>query len=196
MRVIAGNARRTVLVAPDGQNTRPTADRAKEGLFNILAPRIRGARFLDTFCGSGAIGVEALSRGASQAVFVDCSQAAIRAVRSNLSKTRLSESAVVLETSAKNAIARLAAQNQQFDIIFIDPPYGSGFLQQTLAQISQSKLLTESGIIIAETDTVETDTIDNEKTDDLMPIESRTYGRTKFMFFEWTSWGQNETVCC
>ncbi|MCL1845462.1 MAG: 16S rRNA (guanine(966)-N(2))-methyltransferase RsmD [Defluviitaleaceae bacterium] len=178
MRVIAGKARRTALVAPDGQNTRPTSDRAKEGLFNILAPEIRAARFLDMFCGSGAIGIEALSRGAAESVFVDNSFLAIHAVRKNLSKTKLSDSkAEIFETTAEDAIARLAAQNRRFDIIFLDPPYDS-YNSESLRQIIDKlrKILAEDGVIIAET----------EAADLPEATQTRTYGRTKFLFINAT----------
>lgn len=175
MRVIAGTARRTMLVAPPGDSTRPTADRAKEGLFNILAATEQtiGARFLDLFCGSGAIGIEALSRGAAEAVFVDYDAAAIKAARANLAKTRL-PNAEVLQMTAEAAIARLSAQNRSFDVIFLDPPYDSGLLPQTLEQITQAGILAEGGVIIAETDAK----------DPRETPETRTYGRTKFLFYK------------
>jgi len=171
LRVIAGKAKRTLLVAPEGLNTRPTADRAKEGLFNILAPRVRGARFLDMFCGSGAIGIEALSRGAAEAVFVENSPAAISALRKNLAKTRLSD-AEIFELPVETAVSRFSTNGRKFDIIFLDPPYGFDFLPVSEART----LLAEGGIIIVETDS-------SFPAGDLTPHDVRLYGRTKFLFF-------------
>ena len=179
MRVIAGSAKRTVLTAPEGLNTRPTSDRAKESLFSILGEKVRGARFLDIFCGSGAIGIEALSLGAASAVFVDNSPHAIKALTANLTKTRLNHNAEVLHMSVDNAIQKL--ENRQFDIIFLDPPYGTNLVipaLKNLWQKHQNQLLAENGLIIAETDSKEFPDIPEDFT-----LEStREYGRTKFLF--------------
>jgi 16S rRNA (guanine966-N2)-methyltransferase len=159
-------------------DTRPTSDRAKENLFNILAPEIRGSRFLDIFCGSGAIGIEALSRGAKEAVFVENSPPALKAVKQNLEKTKLQQNAEILELSVEQAITRLSTKSRQFDIIFLDPPYDSPLLAQTLEQLRQSNLLAENGQIVAETDT-------RSPFDVFVKSGSthRIYGRTMFLFF-------------
>jgi len=176
LRVIAGSARRTNLIAPEGLNTRPTSDRAKESLFSILADRICGAKVLDIFCGSGAIGIEALSRGAEKAVFVDESVAAIKATQANLNKTRLTTNAKVLQMKFDKAIQTL--EGQSFEIIFLDPPYGTHLLTQTLEKLTQIPLLVKNGIVIAETSTKENPEIPKEFT-----LESaRMYGNTKFLF--------------
>lgn len=177
MRVIAGSARRTILTAPEGLNTRPTSDRAKESLFSILGEKIRDAHVLDIFCGSGAIGIEALSRGAAKAVFVDNSAAAIKATQANLSKTRLAGE--VLQLNATKAIQKLSADSRAFDIIFLDPPYDTNLLTQTLEALSGFGLLDEGCLIIAETDSKESPQIPAA-----FAVEStRIYGRTKFIFF-------------
>jgi 16S rRNA (guanine966-N2)-methyltransferase len=163
-----------LLVAPSGDSTRPTADRAKEGLFDILGARVSGARFLDIFCGSGSVGIEALSRGAKEAVFVENSPSAIKAVKENLAKTRLADSAQIMEMTAEKAISRLAGENRRFEIIFLDPPYAKNFLPQVLEQITRAEILAQDGILIAETDSAEK--IDAD--------EIRVYGRTKFLFYK------------
>lgn len=150
MRVIAGSAKRTVLVAPAGQFTRPTADRVKESLFNIISHNVPGARFLDLFCGSGGIGIEALSRGADFAIFVDSSTEAIKATRVNLEKTRFTSSAV-LHMPIESAMSRLVKNGHSFDIIFADPPYGRDFEVQVLKLLHDYNLLAKDGIIIIET---------------------------------------------
>ncbi|MCL1862812.1 MAG: 16S rRNA (guanine(966)-N(2))-methyltransferase RsmD [Defluviitaleaceae bacterium] len=176
MRVISGTARRILLVAPDGLSTRPTSDRAKEGLFNILGTRVKDAYVLDIFCGSGALGIEALSRGAKAALFVDNAPSAIRAVKENLGKTKLGN-AEVLNMAAEDVIMRLAAERRQFDIIFSDPPYDAVVLNETLVLLSEAKILSEKGIVIAESDA-------NTQLDGFSPTDTRLYGRTKFFFFE------------
>ena len=194
LRVIAGVARRTVLLAPAGDSTRPTADRAKEGLFNVLSPRIRGARFLDLFCGSGAIGIEALSRGAAQAVFVDNAPSALSALKKNLDKTRLLSSAEIFATDVASAITALANAKRVFDIIFFDPPYNTYLLEETLVKIKNCGLLAPGSVIIAETDAkvcAETNiTVDasadknaSENFGILPATDRRIYGRTSFLFF-------------
>jgi len=178
LRVIAGTARRTLLVAPAGVNTRPTADRAKESLFSIIMNRLDGARFLDIFCGSGAIGIEALSRGVKEATFVESALPALKALKENLVKTKLTSSAYIIEETAEKALGRLAAEARQFDIIFLDPPYDTDLLSQTLAAIFNQNLLAQGGIIIAETDKNH-----NEAPASFHLYDTREYGRAKFLFY-------------
>ena len=177
MRVIAGDARRTVLYAPDGQNTRPTADRIKENLFNILAPHIPGAVFLDLFCGSGAIGIEALSRGASAAFFVDNSRNAIAATNANLERSNLTGRANVLTMSAQRAISQLETDGNVFDIIFLDPPYGSGIIGQVLDDLEA--IIANDGIIVAEISS------DNPHIASgyLELYDERDYGSSRLLFY-------------
>ena len=190
MRVIAGTARRIPLSAPKGMTTRPTSDRAKESLFNILAGRISDARFLDLFCGSGAIGIEALSRGASAITFVDNSKFSQTAVSENLGKTKMNQSEVqILRMNASSAIRQLNQAHRQYDIIFLDPPYdmrGTNFLAETLQVLADTALLAKDGLLIAETDTRTGAKFAN---DDLqLPFiqsDMRTCGQTCFLFFEW-----------
>ena len=190
MRVIAGVARRNLLTAPTGTATRPTSDRAKESLFNIIASLVPNARFLDVFAGSGAIGIEALSRGAKEAVFVDNSPAAHAAIMQNLTKTKFAN-ARIIKSGAELAIKTLAAESKQFDIIFLDPPYGTGLLAQTLTTIATAEILAENGVIIAED---ESHTAHGEYRENnciathsleagLALTSTRTYGRTSFLFY-------------
>ncbi|MCL2217177.1 MAG: 16S rRNA (guanine(966)-N(2))-methyltransferase RsmD [Defluviitaleaceae bacterium] len=178
MRVIAGSARRVALVAPEGLDTRPTSDRAKESLFSILGEEIIGARVLDIFCGSGAIGIEALSRGAAKVVFVDNAMPAIAATSANLAKTRLTPKGEVFCMKAAQAINKLEAESQRFEIIFIDPPYGTELLTGTLENLAHTNLLSDDGLIIAETDARERPVIPQMYT----LVSTRIYGRTKFLF--------------
>ena len=178
MRVIAGSARRTILTAPKGQNTRPTADRIKENLFNIISPDIRDARFLDLFCGSGAIGIEALSRGAGEAVFVDISKEAVTVTQANLTRARLTGQVVQMCTLA--AISRLEHEGSSFDIIFLDPPYGMGLLCRTLDALGKSGILSPEGIIIAECHIDEPE----PQAGPFIMQDVREYGSTRLIFYK------------
>ncbi|MCD7736530.1 MAG: 16S rRNA (guanine(966)-N(2))-methyltransferase RsmD [Lachnospiraceae bacterium] len=138
MRVIAGKARSLPLKTVEGDATRPTTDRIKETLFNILQKDLCDIRFLDLFAGSGAIGIEALSRGAALACFVDSSRAAVNCIHRNLAFTRLNAQAEVFQCDALTALARLEGR-PPFDIIFMDPPYGKGLEERVLAYIAQHR---------------------------------------------------------
>lgn len=150
MRVIAGKAKRLPLKCIEGLETRPTTDRIKETLFNMLQPEICDCRFLDLFAGSGAIGIEALSRGAGEAVFVENNRKAYDCVRQNLSFTKLDKEARVFFTDAVSAIRKLDGE-EPFSIIFLDPPYDQGLEQEVLAALRNSSLVDEDTLIVLET---------------------------------------------
>lgn len=147
MRVITGTARGMTLKAPKGMDTRPTLDQVKEGIFSAIQFEVEGRRVLDLFAGSGQMGIEALSRGAASAVFVDRGQEAIRIVRENLEKTGLLARAKIVRA---DYLAYLAACRERFDLIFLDPPYAEVFLESSLKRISEIDILSDGGIIITE----------------------------------------------
>lgn len=149
MRVIAGSARRLILVAPRGDETRPTSDKTKETLFNCLMSYVEGASFLDLFSGSGAIGIEALSRGAASCVFVEKSKEALDCIKKNLGTTHFTEKAIIEKGDVLGLIARLESKGP-FDIIFMDPPFNKELEKSVLNMISRTKLLNEDGIIVVE----------------------------------------------
>ena len=149
MRVIAGSAKRTQLRTVEGLDTRPTTDRIKETLFNMLAPSLYDCRFLDLFAGSGAIGIEALSRGAEHAVFVEQSRKAMDCIRENLRNTHLEDRAETIQMDVLSALKRLEGR-QSFDYIFMDPPYDHKWEKQVLAYLKESALLADDGVIIIE----------------------------------------------
>ena len=151
MRVIAGKARRLTLKTLPGIETRPTTDRIKETLFNMLQPVIVDCRFLDLCSGSGAIGIEALSRGAAEAVFVEKNPKAAACIRDNLKFTKLEEDAVIMRTDAVSALRMLEGQ-APFDCIFMDPPYGKGIEREVLEYLSGSGLADENTRIVVECD--------------------------------------------
>lgn len=150
MRVIAGTAGSLPLKTVPGISTRPTADKIKETLFNILAPQIPGAVFLDLFSGSGGIGIEALSRGASKCVFVDNDPRAAACIEENLKFTKLAEKALVLRKNALSAIGGLSAGHGRFDIVYMDPPYFEGLEEETLRALIKSKTADKESLIILE----------------------------------------------
>ncbi|MDO5135175.1 MAG: 16S rRNA (guanine(966)-N(2))-methyltransferase RsmD [Eubacteriales bacterium] len=149
MRVIAGKARRLNLKTVPGRDTRPTTDRIKETLFNILQPGLLGCRFLDLFSGSGAIGIEALSRGAALAVFVERDPRAAGCIRENLSFTKLEKDGKLLRMDVLQALRSLEGQGV-FDCIFMDPPYGQELERQVLEYLADSTLLDEDTLIVVE----------------------------------------------
>ena len=148
MRVIAGSARRLLLKTVEGMETRPTTDRIKETLFNMLQNDLYGARFLDLFAGSGAIGIEALSRGAKEAVFVDKGDGQI--IRDNLKTTHLEERARVMSADVTEAIRKLDREGKAFDFIFMDPPYRMDLPKKVLEALRDTSLADEETLIIVE----------------------------------------------
>lgn len=147
MRVITGSARGVRLQAPKGMDTRPTLDQVKEGIFSAIQFEVEGRRVLDLFAGSGQMGIEALSRGAKSAVFVDSRDDACKVVRENLAKTRLEGLGKVVRS---DYLSYLHSCRETFDLIFLDPPYAEVFLENSLKTISQIDILSDSGIIITE----------------------------------------------
>ncbi len=145
MRVITGTARGRRLTTLEGTDTRPTTDRVKEALFSIIQFEIEGRRVLDLFAGSGQLGIEALSRGAKSAVFVDGSKKAAEVVKKNLEATAFSKSASVV---CGDAISFLKTRGEKFDIAFLDPPYSTGLLQKALESLP--RVMNKGGVIICE----------------------------------------------
>ena len=147
MRVIAGSARGIALKTPDGMQTRPTADRVKEAMFSIIHFDIPGAKVLDLFGGTGQLGIEALSRGADSATFVDQSDAACRLIKENLRRTKFENGGKVVRGDYMEYLSRC---REQYDIILLDPPYAEVFLENALKRITEIDILRSGGIIVAE----------------------------------------------
>ncbi len=176
MRVIAGSRKGHKLAAPHGLDTRPTSDRVRENVFNLVGP-VDGARVLDLFAGSGALGIEALSRGATSAVFVERDPDAVRTIERNLDKLRLT-GARVIHGDAVRAIAQEAIAGAKYDLVLVDPPYGMlTEIQPRLARHLPS-LLAADGVLVVETDS---------RTEPDLPLAVRTsrkYGQTRVTLFE------------
>ena len=159
MRIIAGEKRGHTIEAPTGRGTRPTSDRVRENIFNILGP-VDEANVLDLYAGSGAMGLEALSRGAASAVFVERDHAAVRTIERNLDKLRLRGTVL-----RQDAVAALAAEKRKYDLVFVDPPYEMyAELEPQLARYLPS-VLTEDGVVVVETD---------KRVEPALPLEQRT----------------------
>lgn len=156
MRVIAGSARRLILKTVEGMDTRPTTDRIKETLFNMINNRLYGCEFLDLFAGSGAIGIEALSRGAREAVFIENGAKQAACIRANLETTRLADRARVLNCDVIGGLKRLERENRSFDVIFMDPPYNREHERRVLEYLKDSRLAGEETLLITEA-SLETD---------------------------------------
>lgn len=152
MRIISGQNRGTKLNTLEGENTRPTLDRVKEPLFNIINFKLEDAIILDLFSGSGALGLEALSRGASKAFFCDNSFKAIDVIKKNIEKTRNESKSIVIKKPYDKALEELKEKNILLDIIFLDPPYESNYYSKALELIQNFELLKKDGTIILETD--------------------------------------------
>jgi 16S rRNA (guanine966-N2)-methyltransferase len=134
----------------EGLEVRPTSDRLRETLFNILAPRIKGSRVLDICAGSGAVGIEAISRGASEATFIDNSRQACSVIEANLKTLGIEREATIIKGDAIAALKRLAQESKQFDIAFFDPPYASEIYRAVMLKLATSGLLSDDAIVIAE----------------------------------------------
>ena len=147
MRVITGKARGVQLKTPEGMQTRPTADRVKEALFSIINFDIPGAKVLDLFGGTGQLGIEALSRGAASAVFVDAREDSCKLIRENLKRTKLEQDAKVIRSDYLDYLNRC---REQYNIIFLDPPYAEVFLENAIKKLTEIDILQSDGIIVAE----------------------------------------------
>lgn len=175
MRIITGIAKGISLTAPRGLAVRPTGDRVKESLFNMLGEKITGSLVLDMFAGTGNLGIEALSRGAAQAVFIDSGPRSVRCVRENLARTCLAERAIVLARDAWQALRQLAAEGRRFDIIFCDPPYNKGLAAKAPAMVGALDLLTPAGLLVVEHARHETMADETAK---LQKVRDVKYGET------------------
>ena len=180
MRVVSGEAKGRRLKTPGGDRIRPTADRVKESLFEIIGERIRDARVLDLFAGTGNLGIEALSRGARSVLFVDADRAAIRLIGQNLTLTRLDDRAETWRSDARAALGKLAGSGRCFDIVLLDPPYGTGYEEPVLRRLSRSEILPPGSLTVIEHDR----RIDlAERIDSLERFDQRRFGDTMLSFY-------------
>jgi len=182
LRVIAGKAKKRRLKSPGaGLAVRPTADRVKEALFNILGGRVAGCRFADLYAGTGGVGIEALSRGAQKVVFVEKNRRVGRLLRENITLTGLQDGAEIMLCSVEEALRLLLNRREVFDIIFADPPYRQGLAEDTLNMLSKQAILRADGILALETGA-----------DEVLPVQTEgftmwrreKYGDTTLVFYK------------
>ena len=181
MRIISGTARGTNLYTLEGVETRPTLDRVKESLFNIINNKIYNAVVLDLFAGSGAIGLEFASRGAKKVILCDNSYKAVRVIQKNIEKTHMMDKVALNECSYEICLNNL--KNTKLDIIYLDPPYKTNYIKTAIDKILKLNIINKDGIIITETD--EPDRIINEIKDfNIDIIDKRKYGRAYLIFLK------------
>ena len=181
MRIISGTARGTKLFTLEGLETRPTLDRVKESIFNIIQNQIRDAIILDLFAGSGAIGLEMLSRGASKAILCDNSKSAIEIIKKNIEKTHMNEKVELYNLDFEKCIEKI--KNNKFNIIYLDPPYNTNYIMKSLTKIIDLKLLDTDGLVILETDDEER-ILEEIKNIKVKIVDKRKYGRATIIFLE------------
>lgn len=181
MRVISGSAKGTNLYSLEGNTTRPTLDRIKETLFNIIQTHTYKAEVLDLFSGSGALAIEALSRGASYATLCDKCVNAIHIINKNVEKTHFQDKCTIINKSYEKALEML--KEKKFDIIFIDPPYVQNIAVKAVERIVELNLLSENGIIIIETDDEKREE-EQLKSVNINQYDVRSYGRVKLIFLK------------
>ena len=181
MRIISGRARGTKLYTLEGDNTRPTLDRVKESLFNIIQTKIPDSVFLDLFSGSGAIGLEAASRGARKVILCDKSKEAVQIIKKNIEKTHMEEQIDCYQLSYEKVLETKI--NEKLDIIYIDPPYKTDLIYESLKIILSKELLNDDSLIIIETDEEER-IIEKIKKIELDIVDQRKYGRAHLIFLK------------
>ena len=180
MKIIAGALKGQRLVTPRGHRTRPTADQVRIALMDSLMPYLPEARFLDLFAGAGGVGLEAVSRGAGRAVFVESDPAAFEALRRNIAALRLARQTRTVRGDVGRMLGMLAAQAERFDVVFLDPPYGAGLVDATLARLGEGTLTAASAIVVAQHFTKQppADTVGT-----LRAFRERRFGETTLTFF-------------
>lgn len=180
MRVIAGAWKGQRLTAPQGRETRPTADQVRTALMDTLAPWLPDARFLDLFAGGGGVGIEALSRGAAEALFVEIDPGALGALRENLKRLDARERGRVLRREVSEALEALRREGRRFHLVFLDPPYGSALAAETLKRLGDGALLVPGGLVVAQHLTKEPLP---DRVGSLVVWRRRRFGETTLTFF-------------
>ena len=190
MRIIAGSARGTPLLAPRGMDTRPTQDKVKESLFNMLQGAWEGGAALDLFAGSGALGLEAVSRGAELAVLVDQSKEAAQCIRRNIEKLRFQDRAELLNCDWKQAVSKLAREGRRFELVFLDPPYLMDDLGPLCGELAAAGLLAPEAIIVWERRTGTEKTLPSA----FALFKQRAYGDTEMLLYRYEGYAKGENV--
>ncbi len=191
MRIIAGAHRGRRLFSVKGRAIRPTSDRVRESIFNILADRVSGVNVLDLFAGTGALGIEALSRGADHACFIDNNRQAILAVLKNINMIHLEEKAIILKWDAVDNLNCLVPGKTNFKLVFMDPPYGKNMVRPALKNLDRSGCLEKNAVIVIEHTSRER--LD-EKMDSFIQSDRRKYGKTLISFYNYIDQNGNSHI--
>lgn len=181
MRVISGSKKGRPLQAVPGKGTRPTVDKVKESIFSMIGPYFEGGVILDLYAGTGGLGIEALSRGMDQAIFVDADKKAIEVIKHNLEKTDLADSAEVYKNEAGRALKALIKRGMPFDLVFLDPPYAYQKIESEIAILHDHGLLNSNAIIVAETDV---DFSLADRIGQVLKSKETEYGNTRITVFQ------------
>ncbi len=179
MRVVAGTARGRRFESPP-RNTRPTSEKVREAMFDVLGDAISGSHTLDMYAGSGGLGIETLSRGANSSTFVDVSSSAISTINSNLKKLGFGDRGIAVRADCIKFIRQLGAEDSRFDLIFVDPPYKEGVYELILSEIDKSGILSDSGVIVVESHKRESF---HRSFGEIKLVREKTYGDTKVTFW-------------
>lgn len=182
MRIITGKARGLKLETPKNYDVRPTTDRVKESLFNIIGSRIIDTKILDLFAGTGNLGLEAWSRRASEIIFVDNSKESLKIIKKNIEKAKAKDDVKIMNTDFSNAIEMLAKQNEKFDFVFSDPPYNKDILIKVMDKIDKNEILNIGGYLIIERSKQEELTLIPENFELVREVR---YGATYICFLRW-----------
>lgn len=182
MRIITGKARGLKLETPKNYDIRPTTDRVKESLFNIIGNRIINTKVLDLFAGTGNLGLEAWSRGAKQVVFIDKSNESLKIVKKNIEKTKASNDVKVINMDFSNALNALAKKKEKFDFVFSDPPYNKDLLLKIMNKIDENEILNNGGYLIVERSKQEELTLIPKRFELVREVR---YGATYICFLRW-----------
>jgi 16S rRNA (guanine(966)-N(2))-methyltransferase RsmD len=180
MRIITGIAKGRVILAPEGLDTRPTSDRVKEALFNIISKKVPASKVLDLFAGTGNLGLEALSRGAETCIFAEKNNSTYKILEKNVDNLGFGGNCELYKMDAIELLSNLGKRNKKYDIIFLDPPYSMGLVEKSIELINKQMLLAENGIIISEHD--EGENVQGNL-GNLINYRTEKYGRTKIYFW-------------
>jgi 16S rRNA (guanine966-N2)-methyltransferase len=180
MRIITGIAKGRKIIAPEGMDTRPTSDRVKESVFNIISKKIYGARVLDVFSGTGNLGLEAISRGADWCTFVEKNKITYKILLQNINNLGFKEKCDTYNRDAFDVLEMLGKNSGKYDIIFLDPPYSNGLVEKAIIEINAKGFMSDEGIIMSEYD--ENDVIP-ENLNGIKIYRTEKYGRTKISFW-------------
>lgn len=181
MRIISGAYGGRRLESLPGKNTRPTGDKLKETMFNIIGPYFKGGKVLDLYAGSGALGIEAVSRGMNEAILVDSNRTAIRVIKENIKMTKEEHKFEALSSSSDAALSVLANRHEKFNLIFLDPPYDKQSIEEDIKQLIKQDLLDEIALVVCE---VASDVILPEKIEDIPLWDERRFGKTKLYIYQ------------